>query len=97
MERLEKPDKHWKFNFGDLKERALWSDYQRVFEDMLQHTSTKWAPWWVVPGDHKWVTRALVSAIITRSIEDLDLKMPTVSKEQQRLLVRARQQLERER
>ena len=50
MERLEKPDKHWKFNFGDLKERALWSDYQRVFEDMLQHTSTKWAPWWVVPG-----------------------------------------------
>ena len=78
LDRLEDPAKHWKFSFGDLEERKHWDDYQQAFEKMLQHTSTKWAPWWVIPADNKWVTRALVATIITRSIEDLGLAFPTV-------------------
>ena len=60
---------------------------------MLRHTSTKWAPWWVIPADHKWVTRALVAGITTESIRRLGLKRPAVTTEQQRLLARARRQL----
>ena len=93
IERLNDPAKHWKFSFADLEERGYWDDYQVAFEDMLQHTSTPWAPWWVIPADHKWVTRTLVAAIVTDAIKDLRLEMPTVSEEQQRLIARAKQQL----
>ena len=93
IERLNDPAKHWKFSFADLEERGYWDDYQVAFEDMLQHTSTPWAPWWVIPADHKWVTRTLVAAIVTDAIKDLRLDMPTVSAEQQRLIARAKQQL----
>ena len=95
MERLEDPAKHWKFSFGDLEERKRWPDYQDAFENMLQHTSTKWAPWWVIPADHKWVTRAAVAAIITLSIEELGLKFPEVSDEQRKRLAAAKSQLAR--
>jgi hypothetical protein len=60
---------------------------------MLEQTSTKWAPWWVLPADHKWVTRALMSAIVTKAIEDLKLEKPKVTKEQQKVLAKARQDL----
>jgi PPK2 family polyphosphate:nucleotide phosphotransferase len=93
MERLDREDKHWKFSFADLKERSFWDDYQDAFEEMLQNTSTKWAPWWVIPADHKWVTRALVGGIITESIRQLRLKTPAVTAEQRRLLTKARRQL----
>jgi PPK2 family polyphosphate:nucleotide phosphotransferase len=93
IERLNDPAKHWKFSFADLEERGYWDDYQVAFEDMLQHTSTPWAPWWVIPADHKWVTRTLVAAIVTDAIKDLRLEMPTVSDEQRRLIARAKQQL----
>jgi PPK2 family polyphosphate:nucleotide phosphotransferase len=93
MERLDKEEKHWKFSFADLKERSFWDAYQAAFEDMLRNTSTDWAPWWVIPADHKWVTRALVAGITTESIRRLGLKFPTVTAEQRRLLVRARRQL----
>jgi PPK2 family polyphosphate:nucleotide phosphotransferase len=93
IERLNDPAKHWKFSFADLEERGYWDDYQVAFEDMLQHTSTPWAPWWVIPADHKWVTRTLVAAIVTDAIKDLRLEMPTVSEEQTRLIARAKQQL----
>jgi PPK2 family polyphosphate:nucleotide phosphotransferase len=93
VERLNDPAKHWKFSFADLEERGYWDDYQVAFEDMLQHTSTPWAPWWVIPADHKWVTRTLVAAIVTDAIKDLRLEMPTVSEDQQRLIARAKQQL----
>ena len=93
MERLEKPEKNWKFSFGDLEERKHWSDYQDAFEKMLQHTSTPWAPWWVIPANHKWVTRALVAEIITRSIDGLGVKFPTVSAERRRRLATARRSL----
>ena len=78
-DRLEDPAKHWKFSFADLKEREHWAEYQDAFEQMLQHTSTKWAPWWVIPADNKWVTRALVAGIITNSIDALGVEPPAVS------------------
>ena len=93
MERLEDEDKHWKFSFGDLKERGFWDDYQKAFEETLQQTSTRWAPWWVIPADNKWVTRALVGAITTNAIRDLRLKRPAVTAEQRRLLAAAKRQL----
>jgi PPK2 family polyphosphate:nucleotide phosphotransferase len=79
LARLADPAKHWKFSDNDVQEREHWDDYQEAFEAMLRSTSTGWAPWWVIPADHKWVARALVSAILTRSIQDLGLRMPKVS------------------
>ena len=96
MERLDTPDKNWKFSIGDLAERARWDDYQGAIEQMLQHTSTKWAPWWVIPADHKWVTRTLVAAVVTKTIDDLGLKRPEVTAEQRRQLADARRQLSAE-
>jgi PPK2 family polyphosphate:nucleotide phosphotransferase len=97
LNRLDDPSKHWKFSVADLAERACWKDYQDAFAEMLRRTSTKWAPWWVIPADNKWVSRALVAAIVTRAVEDLALKMPTVGPEQQRELARAKKQLLAER
>ena len=91
--RLDDPDKHWKFSYADMKERAFWDDYQAAFTDVLQQTSTPWAPWWVIPADHKFVTRALVSGITTHAIRRLNLKWPVVSAEQKRLLARAKREL----
>jgi PPK2 family polyphosphate:nucleotide phosphotransferase len=93
LERLERPEKNWKFSFGDLEERKHWSEYREAFEQMVQNTSTKWAPWWVVPADHKYVTRALVAAIITRSIDNLGVSFPDVSEKQKKRLAEARTQL----
>jgi polyphosphate kinase 2 (PPK2 family) len=93
MERLERPEKHWKFSFGDLEERKHWAEYQDAFEQMLRRTSTPWAPWWVVPADHKWVTRSLVAGIVTRSIDKLGLEFPVVSAQQRRRLEAARRAL----
>jgi PPK2 family polyphosphate:nucleotide phosphotransferase len=92
-ERLASPDKHWKFSIGDLAERKHWDAYQHAFEEAIRQTSTKWAPWWVIPADHKWVTRALVSAIVTRAIEDLGDRPPKVTALQQRQLAAARREL----
>ncbi len=92
-ERLEDPTKQWKFSFGDLEERKHWDAYQDAFEQMLRHTSTKWAPWWVVPADNKWVTRAIVAGIITKAITDLGEKPPALSAEQTRRLADARREL----
>jgi len=86
LERLDRPEKNWKFSFGDLEERKHWSEYRDAFEQMVQNTSTKWAPWWVIPADHKWVTRTLVAGIITESINAMGLTFPEVSdKDKQRL------------
>jgi len=93
MERLEREDKHWKFSLADMKERGFWDDYQKAFEEALQQTSTRWAPWWVIPADNKWVTRALVAAITTDAIRGLRLKRPAITAEQRRLLAQAKRQL----
>jgi PPK2 family polyphosphate:nucleotide phosphotransferase len=78
LDRIDTPEKNWKFSEADVNERRFWDDYQRAFEDMLHATSRKWAPWWVIPADHKWVCRALVSTILKLEIDGLKLKPPTV-------------------
>jgi PPK2 family polyphosphate:nucleotide phosphotransferase len=93
LERLENDEKHWKFSLADMKERGFWKDYQAAFEDMIQNTSTPWAPWWLIPADNKWVTRALVAGITTASIKKLGLQYPVVNDEQKKLLARARREL----
>jgi PPK2 family polyphosphate:nucleotide phosphotransferase len=96
MERLDNPDKHWKFSLADLAERGHWSRYMEAYEEMLSATSTKWAPWHVIPADHKWVTRALVSAILAEAINRLDLRYPQVNAEQHAALEKARRALMQE-
>ncbi len=93
LERLDTPVKHWKFSTADLAERAHWDAYQDAFEQMLTATSTKRAPWWVVPADNKWVARTLVAAILTHAIKELALEAPVVGTEQQAALAAARQAL----
>jgi PPK2 family polyphosphate:nucleotide phosphotransferase len=96
LERLEKPEKHWKFSASDLAERSFWDQYTAAFEDAFSTTSTDWAPWYIVPADHKWATRAIVADILTTAILGLDLRYPEVTEEQQQALEQARQQLEHE-
>jgi PPK2 family polyphosphate:nucleotide phosphotransferase len=79
IERIDQPEKHWKFSPRDVKERAYWKQYQKSYEEMLEATSTKWAPWWVVPADNKWFARLMVSEIIAMQLEQLDLFPPVVS------------------
>jgi PPK2 family polyphosphate:nucleotide phosphotransferase len=93
LERLDDPKKNWKFSVSDVKEREHWSKYQEAFEAMLENTSTKWAPWWVIPADNKWVTRTLVAHVITHSIEKLGIKPPTLTEERKRMLAQARRML----
>ena len=81
LERLETPEKNWKYSDRDLHERGYWDDYTKAIEDMLEATSTPWAPWYVMPADHKWVMRALVGHIITERLSALELKRPEVSEE----------------
>ena len=96
LERLERPEKNWKFSTSDLSERAFWADYMNAYEDALTATTTEEAPWYVVPADNKWVTRAVVADVITTAIRSLDLKFPEVTEEQRKLLAQARSQLEDE-
>ncbi len=93
MERLEKSDKHWKFSAADLVERGYWSDYRRAYEDALSATSTKHAPWYVIPADRKWVTRAVVADIVTNTILNLDLHYPSVSTAEMAELAEAKTKL----
>ena len=81
LARLDIPEKNWKFSLADVKERAHWDDYQKAFEDVFNHTSTSWAPWYVIPADHKWFTHVAVSDIIVSKLKSLNLKYPSVSKE----------------
>jgi PPK2 family polyphosphate:nucleotide phosphotransferase len=96
LERLNRPEKNWKFSPSDLAERAYWDDYMKAFEHALSATSTEWAPWYVIPADYKWVSRAIVADIVTTSIAELDLKYPEVTAEQRKLLEEARVKLAKE-
>jgi PPK2 family polyphosphate:nucleotide phosphotransferase len=96
LERLERPEKNWKFSAADLAERGFWDDYMTAFEDAIEATSTKWAPWYVVPADYKWVTRAVVADIVTSTLRGLDLKYPEVTDEQRKVLDEAKKKLESE-
>ena len=78
LERLDKPEKHWKFSPADVGERSHFAAYMSAYEDVIRHTSTEWAPWFVVPADRKWFTRLVVSAVIIDAIQSLDPRFPEV-------------------
>jgi|HubBroStandDraft_4_1064222.scaffolds.fasta_scaffold27261_1 PPK2 family polyphosphate:nucleotide phosphotransferase len=94
LKRLSQPNKFWKFAPGDVHERRYWGDYMAAYEECLSRTSTAWAPWYVIPADHKWVTRALVAEIITREIHKLALHYPKVEKGLRKQFDEARSLLE---
>ncbi|MCH4222585.1 MAG: hypothetical protein LKF79_08495 [Solobacterium sp.] len=81
LSRIEEPEKNWKFSESDYEERKYWDDYQSAFEDAINHTSTKHAPWFVVPADHKWYMRYVVSEIILDTLKDMDPQYPAVTAE----------------
>ena len=96
MARLDNPDKTWKFNAADVAERARWDDYMRAYEDAITATSTDWAPWYVLPADHKHVMQAMAAAIVVDAIGSLDLQWPTVSDADREANAAARSRLEAE-
>jgi PPK2 family polyphosphate:nucleotide phosphotransferase len=96
LARLDDPEKNWKFSESDLKERAFWDDYMKAIEKTLNNTSTEWAPWYVIPADHKWFARAAVAGLIVRKLKSLDLAYPKMSKDQLQRLEEAKEALEAE-
>src|SRR6202048_3890112 len=80
LERLDDPAKNWKFSMADIIERALWNRYQAVYQDIVRHTSSAVAPWYVVPADHKWFARVVIGSAIVSALETLDLKFPKADK-----------------
>jgi len=93
MERIENPEKNWKFSASDVKERQHWDDYMEAFEDMIRNTATKEAPWYVVPADNKWFTRLVVAAAIIDALASLDLHYPKVDEKKLEELAAAKKTL----
>lgn len=93
LERIEEPEKHWKFSAADIKERQYWDDYMKAYEDVIQNTATKHAPWYVVPADNKWFTRVVVAAAVIETLASLNLHYPEVSKEKLKELAAAKKAL----
>jgi PPK2 family polyphosphate:nucleotide phosphotransferase len=93
LERIEQPEKNWKFSATDARERGHWKDYMKAYEDMIRHTATKDAPWYVVPADNKWFTRIVVAAAVIDALAALDLHYPKVSKEKLAELAEAKKVL----
>jgi PPK2 family polyphosphate:nucleotide phosphotransferase len=96
MERLDNPEKNWKFSADDVKEREHWDAYQDAFEGMIEHTAAPHAPWYVVPADNKWFTRLLVSQAIVETLKSMKLSYPKVTGKAKAALEEARQELENE-
>jgi PPK2 family polyphosphate:nucleotide phosphotransferase len=96
LERLDKPGKNWKFSENDVLERSHWDEYMRAYEEMIRNTSTKHAPWYVIPADHKWFTRLAVAEVIVHALDALDLSFPEVSAGREKELKKARRALKHE-
>ena len=96
LKRVDLPDKNWKLSPNDAKERAFWDDYQVAFSEMLTHTSTEWAPWYVIPADRKWFARICVSAILAHTLMDIDPKYPVVDAAKLKELIEVKALLEAE-
>lgn len=94
LARLDEPEKNWKFSAADIHEREYWDDYMKAYEDMIVHTASKHAPWYVVPADNKWFTRLVVAAAIVDTMEELKLSYPEVAPEKRKELQAARKILE---
>jgi PPK2 family polyphosphate:nucleotide phosphotransferase len=96
LERIDDPAKNWKFSAADMKERGFWKDYQKAYEEMLEHTSTSQAPWFIVPADDKWFTRFVIANIIVTELEKLKLQDPVLTEEQKRDLEKSKAELMKE-
>jgi PPK2 family polyphosphate:nucleotide phosphotransferase len=96
LERLDEPEKNWKFSPSDVRERECWSDYQDAYEDLIRNTATKHAPWHVVPADHKWFTHLVISTVIVDALESLHLDYPKVDPQRRKELEAAGKQLRKE-
>ncbi len=94
LRRLDLPDHNWKFSTADVKERERWDDYQKAFSDMLSHTSTEWAPWYVIPADRKWFARIGAGAVLVNALMDIDPQFPKVDKAQRERLLEVKRTLE---
>jgi polyphosphate kinase 2 (PPK2 family) len=95
LARLDDPNKNWKFSAADLHERDYWDRYQEAYEDMIRHTASKHAPWYVVPADNKWFTHLVVSAAIAETLEELNLSYPKVDAKKNKELQAARRLLKK--
>jgi len=93
LARLEEPGKNWKFSAADIHERKYWDDYHEAYEEMIRNTATEWGPWYVVPADHKWFTRLVISAVIVETLESLDLAYPKVDAAKRKELAAAKKAL----
>ncbi len=93
LERIDDPKKNWKFSSNDAAERAYWDDYMNAYEEMIQETATKHAPWYVVPADNKWFTRVIVGAAVVDALADLDLAYPKVGEDKLKELATAKSKL----
>jgi polyphosphate kinase 2 (PPK2 family) len=93
LERIEEPEKNWKFSANDAKEREHWDDYMEAYEEMIRNTATKAAPWYVVPADNKWFTRVVVAAAVIEALSSLDLHYPEVGEEKLKELAVAKKAL----
>ena len=94
LRRIDLPDHNWKFSTADVRERERWDDYQRAFSDVLSHTSTEWAPWYVIPADRKWFERLSVGLVLAHTLLEIDPRFPQVSKQQRAALQEVKQALE---
>lgn len=93
IERLERPEKNWKFSSADVKEREHWDEYMHAYQEMIQNTATAQAPWYVVPADRKWFTRLVVSEVVVQALESMNLQYPTVEPAKKKELEALRKQL----
>ena len=93
LERIDDPLKNWKFSSNDANERDFWNDYMEAYEEMIQETATKHAPWYVVPADNKWFTRVVVAAAVIEALADLDLTYPQVGQDKLKELATAKDKL----
>ena len=96
LSRIEDSDKNWKFSASDLESRKYWDDYMEAYQDTMNHTSTKWAPWHIIPSDHKWFTRVAIADVIVSKMESLHLSYPKVSKEEKTNLLNYKKLLQGE-
>jgi polyphosphate kinase 2 (PPK2 family) len=96
LSRIDEPEKNWKFSPADAKNRANWGKYMEVYEDCLRHTSTAWAPWYIVPADQKPYSRLLVALLVYQTLKKLKLKYPTVSDSRRAELLKIRKLLEQD-
>lgn len=94
LRRIDLPDHNWKFSSADVREREYWDEYQKAFSEMLTHTSTDWAPWYVIPADRKWFARTAAAAVIANTLIEIDPRYPTIDKEAQEKLLEIKKTLE---